>query len=275
MTTFGCRFASDPNGDSWLASFEKISPKYASSHTTTSRLPARAASCTASRMPVDLGRGRHVAGRVVREVQDEQRLRRAAEQRGAQRRHVEVQPVIGGEGLDPAAEPRLEVQRVVVPEHVGDQHAVAGVDEEIADQREPVGQRVRHDRQRDLLAAHRRVLGELLLPPGLAQVGAALGGRVAHRVGGRDVLHVREHRGERHRAVALGRLADGRVEPVGLLLRLGRLRKDALREVQLAAALREQLVQGGALGADLLVQLDGKGVHGGGTLASVDLARVF
>ena len=212
---------------------------------------------------VDFGRARHVAGRVVREVQHQDLLRGSREQRLAHGRHVEVLAVVGREGLDHAAEARLEVQRVVVPEHVRNQHAVAGIDEQIADERQAVRDRVRDDRQAESALAQRRILGQQLLLPGLAQIGPSRCRRVAQRVRRRDVLHVREHRRQRHRAVALGRLADRRVEAVGFLFRLGRLGEDALREVELAAALGQQLVRDAALGADLLIEFVSEGVHRG------------
>ena len=89
------------------------------------------------------------------------------------------------------AEARLEGERVVVPLLVRQHDAIARIDEQVADQREAVGDRARDDRQPERLAAQRRVLGEHLLPPALAQRRLTGGRRVVEGLGGRQVAQVR------------------------------------------------------------------------------------
>jgi hypothetical protein len=173
--------------------------------------------------PLDLGEPRHVAGRVVGEVEQDDLLGGPREQGRAQARHVEAVPVVGGVGLDHAAQAHLVGEPVVAPHLVGQQDAVARADEQVADQRQAVRDRAGHDRQAERPALHGRVLPLQLLAPGRAQRRLARGGGVGQGVGRVDVAQVPDDRGERHGALLLGRLPDRGVEAVGLLPGLGRL----------------------------------------------------
>ena len=142
-----------------------------------------------------LGLGRHVAGGVVREVEQHRELVAAARvplERLGEAGAGEALPRVEREGRDLGALAHGVGERVVVPQLVGEQDQIARVDEQVAHQREPVGDRRGHDRQRERLAAQRRILEQHLLAPALAQRGLAgrrgvvegLAGR-ARRAGGR------------------------------------------------------------------------------------------
>ena len=150
---FGCRLASRPNSDSVIDG--RRGDRRARSRRRRRARPA----CVPrlglrlerghDRLP--LGLGRHVAGRVVREVEQHDQLvaplRVARRARRAKPCAVEALAGEEREGLDLRAEPHLVREPVVAPELVGQQHDVARVDEQVAGEREAVRDRAGHDRQ--------------------------------------------------------------------------------------------------------------------------------
>ena len=142
-----------------------------------------------ARNRVALRRRRHVAGRVVGEVQHHQQLLAALgvlRERLGEARGVEAAACVERERHDFCAEANFVGEPVVAPQLIGQQDQIAGRDEQVAHQREAVGERARNNRQAHGLAALRGVLRELLLTPALAQRGLARSRRVVVRLLGRD-----------------------------------------------------------------------------------------
>ena len=221
-----------------------------------------------------LGRRRHVARRIVREVQQHHELLAARAREGLREAaRIEAAPGIEREGREAGAELHLVEKPVVLPELVGQQQRVAGIDEQLAREGEAVRDRLRDDRKTEALAAQGRILGEQLLAPALAQAGAPGRRRVVDGVAGVEIGEVAHQRGQPHRRALLGRDADRGVHALRPGLGLGPLREDAFREVEAAPERREHREDLGRGRLELAVQLardrvQGLGGRGHGTTSA-------
>ena len=227
-------------------------------------MPASAASSRTSTTALRLLLLYRVAGRVVGEVEAQDRLRLALATGQGRAETLDVDAPAGGEereGLHPGPVPDPEEEVVVLPVLVGQEDRVAGVDEEVRHQRQGVGDPGGDDGGREALALQGGVLGQEGLPPGLAELGAAGGRGVGQGVGRGEPRELLHHRREEHRLARLLGDADGHVEPLALLLGLGGLGEDALREEDPLPEVGQHRQDGGALLRDGRVQLGGERIR--------------
>ena len=130
-------------------------------------------------------------------------------------------------------------QPIVAPELVRHQHDVAGIEKELTHQTQSMGDGTGYDRQPEILVGKRWVLGEKLLAPELPQAGSTGRWGISHCIGNGNIAQLGNDRGQCHRAICLGRDTDRRVEAMCLLFGFGRLRDDALWEVESSTIGRE------------------------------------
>ena len=181
---------------------------------------------------------RRVAGRVVREVEDEDLLRAGREERLLHRLRVECAAAEGVEVDDPAADRLLEDEFVVVPVEIGADKRVARTSEELRADADAVRERVRDDGVGERLALERGVLGELHRAPHLAKLWKAEAPGIEERaLVEPDRLSEAVH--HERRAVLLEGHADRCVDFAGL--RLGPLAKyPAVGEIHAPSGGREK-----------------------------------